>query len=98
VLDASGADEALAICEANHVHLLLTDVVMPGVSGPMLARLLRAQYPNIKVLMMSGYTGTAASDVGIEPPENACFIRKPFAARDLALGVRRTFDENITSG
>ena len=47
------------ICEQakERVHLLLTDVVMPGLNGPELARRLMYFYPEMKVLFMSGYTG-----------------------------------------
>ena len=58
VLDASGGDRALEIVASHpdRIHLLLTDVMMPGLTGPELAHQLRPRRPGMKVLYMSGFT------------------------------------------
>ncbi len=72
-------------------RLLLTDVIMPGMDGPQLATELLHDFPNLKVLFMSGYT----SDVMLEsrlPIPGASFLRKPFTASRLAKRVRALLD------
>jgi signal transduction histidine kinase/CheY-like chemotaxis protein len=86
-LEAGNADEALAIFEREPVHLLLTDVVMPNLSGRELAARLASRWPVIKVLFMSGYTDDTIvfpSELG----EEAHFIQKPFSPEALAGKVR----------
>jgi len=63
------------------IDLLLTDVIMPGMSGPELARTLTAQRGDLKVLFMSGYTDDHLKGADLAP--HAQFIRKPFAPTDL---------------
>ena len=79
VLEALDAEDALRLGE-NHpgpIHLLITDVVMPRMSGPELARRLRARRPDLKVLCMSGYPETP--DREIEGAENwTAWLQKPF--------------------
>jgi CheY-like chemotaxis protein len=80
VLEAEGVEAALAFCQAHAgpIDLLLTDVVMPGMSGRDLAqRVLRAR-PGTKVLYMSGYTEDDLFPPGAAGTEVA-FIRKPFS-------------------
>jgi PAS domain S-box-containing protein len=73
------------------IHLLLTDVVMPGMGGAELARQTRALRRDIKVLYMSGYAPRAAGrDEGLE--EGAPFLQKPFTSEDLLRSVRRVLD------
>ena len=62
VMGACGADEAVALFRGASAgpHLLLTDVIMPSVSGPELADRLTAEQPDLKVLYMSGYSGPSA--------------------------------------
>lgn len=84
VLQASSGAEAIDLTQA-HLHridLLLTDVVMPGMSGGILAQNLLKKKPALKVLFMSGYTDDAVLKHGIESSEVA-FIQKPFAPQDL---------------
>jgi len=87
VMQASNAAEALAICEPGSecIHLVLTDVVMPHMSGRELAAGLAAMKPAIKVLYMSGYTDNVLSGV---LDEGAYFIQKPFSPEELARKVR----------
>jgi CheY-like chemotaxis protein len=91
VLVARNPSEAEVLAaEAQHVELLLTDVVMPGGSGLVLAATLRSRMPRLKVLVMSGFTG----ERGEEPPVpgDTPFLSKPFAPDDLARKVREALD------
>jgi two-component system cell cycle sensor histidine kinase/response regulator CckA len=93
VLEAQGADHALRILEeyAQPIHLLLTDVVMPRMSGKELAQRLSVVCPQVKVLYMSGYTDDAIVRHGILEP-GVSFIQKPFTPRTLAQRVREVLD------
>ncbi len=82
VSPASSAEEALEIVAGLSFDLLLTDVVLPGITGPELARKVREVRPLARVLFMSGYTGDALQDHGEFGDERA-FIQKPFATRAL---------------
>ena len=88
VMQAETAAEALLFCERerDHIDLVLTDVVMPNVSGGELAGRLRKRWSGIKVLFMSGYTDDAILDHG--GVEGAEFIQKPFSPDELATRVR----------
>jgi two-component system cell cycle sensor histidine kinase/response regulator CckA len=84
-LAAAAPEEALALAGApgRHLDLLLTDVVMPGMKGPELARRLVALRPGLRVLFMSGYTADAA--LTRDGPGGAGgFLQKPFTRADLA--------------
>jgi len=84
ILEASNGGDALLLCEQlkEPIHLLLSDVVMPGINGPELARRIMNLCPGVKVLFMSGYAGQAISQSGTLD-EKASFIQKPFSARNL---------------
>jgi PAS domain S-box-containing protein len=94
VLAAAGGAAALRLHDETTppVDLVLTDVVMPEMSGAELARQLRARHPAIRVLFMSGYTGEAAIRQRVLEP-GAAFIEKPFAPEALAAKVREILDE-----
>ena len=95
VLDARDGLEAIRLAEREKdpVDLLLTDMVMPGMSGRELATTLRAKHPNLKVLYMSGYTDDAALIRGkLEPGE--AFISKPFLPNDLLSKVRKELSKS----
>ncbi len=89
VLDASDAVQASSICESHEkpIHLLLTDVVMPGVSGPELAVELLEKRPEMKVLFMSGYSGSAITRHGVLR-EGLVFLQKPFSPGSVTRAVR----------
>jgi two-component system cell cycle sensor histidine kinase/response regulator CckA len=89
VLTASDGQQALRLARLHPgpIHLLLTDVVMPGMGGRDLAAHLTALRPEMRVLFASGYPQEAALD-GATPPGNGRFIQKPFELRTLAEVVR----------
>ena len=93
VLQARTPAEALLIAERHTgpVQLLVTDVVMPGMSGRLLAQQLAPLRPEMKVLYMSGYTDDAIVHHGTLDAGTA-FIEKPFTPDALAAGVRRVLD------
>jgi len=93
VLLAANADEAIRIFteRKGKIDLLLTDVIMPIVSGRQLAAQLRARYAALKVLYMSGYTDNAIVHHGVLDPGTK-FISKPFDPATLARKVRNALD------
>jgi two-component system cell cycle sensor histidine kinase/response regulator CckA len=94
VVECSGPEEALLRVSTSDapVRLLLTDVVMPGMSGLALARSVRIARPEIKVLFMSGYTDDALGLQG-DLGAGSRFIQKPFAVDALLRKVREVLDE-----
>ena len=93
VLVAATAEDAVRICEEHEspISLLLSDVVMPKVSGPQLAQRLVDLRPELHVLYMSGYTDEAIVHHGVLEPGTA-FIEKPFTPEDLCGMVRDVLD------
>jgi DNA-binding NtrC family response regulator len=86
--------ERLAANHGAEIHLLLTDVVMPGISGRELAKRLTGRHPNLRVLYMSGYTyNVIAEDGTLE--EGLSFLQKPFTPQVLAQKVRETLDRPV---
>lgn len=94
VLEASDAVEAMTLSEQHQgpIHLLLTDVVMPGMNGFELAARLSSLRPEMKLFFMSGYVGSAAAQSGLKP-KNAFFLEKPFLPEALEQKVRQALDE-----
>jgi PAS domain S-box-containing protein len=93
MLEAAHGGEALLICEKHEtpIHLMLTDVVMPQISGTALAERLKRLHPEMKVLYMSGYTEDAIVHHGVlEAKVN--FIPKPFRVLGLVQKVREVLD------
>lgn len=93
VLEASHGDETLQVAREHtgEIHLLLTDVVMPRMSGKELADRLRMIHPEIRVLFVSGYTENIITHRGILDKE-VHFLQKPFTQRELAFKVREVLD------
>ena len=71
--------------------MLLTDVVIPGISGAELANLMTDRWPEIRVLFMSGYTDGMLADHGVDGDEIQ-FLRKPFATYELLRAVAAILD------
>jgi CheY-like chemotaxis protein len=87
-LVAADASEALRLFEQNpSIDVLLTDVVMPGASGPDLTKQLMEQRPALKVIYMSGYTEDAIVHHGVLKPGIA-FLHKPFTSEILGRKIR----------
>ncbi len=84
VLSSASSIDAIAIADrhAGEIDLLITDMVMPGMSGPKMAESLTERRPSLKVLFVSGYGDSIGSQAG------AAFLQKPFSTEDLALKIR----------
>jgi PAS domain S-box-containing protein len=93
VLAAGSGEEALSIAsEQEHIDLLLTDVIMPKMSGRELAQTLGSLRPELKIIYMSGYTDDAVLRSGIHELHTA-FLQKPFGLSALARKVRDTLGQ-----
>jgi len=88
---AANADDAQRLFNTYPIDVLLTDVVMPGASGPELTARLTAQRPGLKVLYMSGYTEDAIVHHGVLEPDIA-FLHKPFTSDSLSRKLREVLD------
>ena len=93
VLEAESASEAIEIAREHRdpIHLLVSDVVLPGCNGPALALEIRDARPEIRTLFMSGYTEETMNQHGFSS-HSAGFIQKPFSASALARKVRQILD------
>jgi len=89
VIEASDGDEAIAVAEQylGEIHLLLTDVVMPGMDGKDLSKRLKKVRPNLKVLFTSGYTADVIAHRGVVE-RGVPFLHKPFSPEELAVKIR----------
>jgi hypothetical protein len=94
VIEAGDASEAIAMAgrDPEPIHLLLTDVVMPGMNGRVLAQTLLAGRPGLRVLYMSGYTDDVIARHGVLEP-GFLLITKPFTALGLVGRVREALEE-----
>jgi PAS domain S-box-containing protein len=93
VIDAASAEQALKIADAlsEPIHLLLTDVIMPGMSGRQLAERIQDRRPQTKIIYMTGYTDDMiVQHKVLEPGVN--MLQKPFTRLDLVQKVRSTLD------
>ncbi|MEO8048575.1 MAG: PAS domain S-box protein [Nitrospirota bacterium] len=95
VIEAASGEDALrkAASLSEPIQALITDVIMPHMSGLVLAERLRVAWPNIRVLFMSGYVDPSQSTFLDEP--TAAFIQKPFLPDDLARHLRNLLDKSI---
>jgi CheY-like chemotaxis protein len=87
VLAASGPEEALSLASSNEIDLVLTDVVMPGMSGALLVEQLRESRKRIPAIFMSGYTDRPGA-----LPGDAAFISKPFSRQQLLENVAQALE------
>jgi CheY-like chemotaxis protein len=94
VIEAGSPERALelAMNRRHNIHLLLTDVIMPGMNGRVLQQKLIALNPNIKVLFMSGYTDNVIVRHGILD-RNVNFLQKPFTVTSLTQKVRHVLNQ-----
>ncbi len=95
ILETFDGDDALVACARckSPIHLMLADVVMPGMSGFELANLLKPLYPEMKILYMSGYTDDAVVRHGVLE-KGVNYIQKPFTMERLARKVREMLDKD----
>ena len=93
LIEASSGQEALRLVAAakTPIHILLTDVVMPQMTGPALAERLRQQWPHLRVLFMSGYAEGSVLPTFLAEPGTG-FIQKPFLPTELAQKLRELLD------
>jgi CheY-like chemotaxis protein len=93
VVTASTPKRALEtmVHQADPIHIMITDVVMPGMSGPTLANKIVAEYPEMKLIFMSGYTNAAAVGNRFIQPGSA-FLQKPFSPDTLKAKIRELLD------
>lgn len=95
VLTAEHPSDAESVCQkhSGNIHLLLTDMILPGASGREIAKRVGALRPGIKVLYMSGYTDDAlVRDHGLD--ESFAFLQKPFSQGSVAAKVREVLDSD----
>jgi len=94
IIEASNGEEALEISRqmAGEISLLLTDVVMPKMTGKKLAEVLHAEFPTIKVLYMSGYTDNVIVHQGVLD-DNIEFINKPLVPSLLTKKIRAVLEK-----
>ncbi len=94
VLAAGSGEEALALAKSydGPIHLLVTDVILPGIGGRDLAEGLLHALPELRVLYVSGYTDDEAVRQGWFPPGSK-FLQKPFTLTSLITGVRNAIDQ-----
>ena len=93
VLKAGSPEQAMELLKGDtgSIHLLLTDVIMPGMNGLELSKRVQSLYPELKCIFMSGYTSNVLTHQGVLD-EGMHFIQKPFAAAVLAKTVRGVLD------
>ena len=94
VLEAENGDEALRVAEEHEgsIHLMITDVVMPLMSGKELADRMAVKYPDIRVLFMSGYTDDSIVHHGVLDP-GIQFLEKPFTFYGVTKKVREVLEK-----
>jgi DNA-binding NtrC family response regulator len=99
VLEASHGNDALEVCDKfeGSIHLMVTDVIMPQMSGRELAERLAPLRPEMRVLYMSGYPDNTIVQHGVLKPGTA-FLQKPFTISALELKVREILDSARLAG
>jgi CheY-like chemotaxis protein len=99
VLEASTGDEALVRAREHRapIHVLLADMIMPGMNGRALAEAIRLSHPETRVLYTSGYSAEILSVEDIQQPAFA-YLEKPFSVAELARALRTLLDSHATSG
>jgi len=98
VIEAGDGDEAVRVAETygKPIHLLVTDVVMPGVGGQVVSERVTKLHPGVRVLFVSGHTDDAVVKHGVLL-ERVHFLQKPFSPVTLAVRVREVLDSSTTT-
>ncbi len=91
VLAAQDGDQALEIFRGEPVDLVLTDVVMPSMTGPQLMHRIKAEKADVRCIFMSGYSAEQIKERGAEDP-GCDYLRKPFTPDTLLKKVRQQLD------
>ena len=93
VLESMSPGEAISVCERFHgpIHLILTDIVLPGMTGLELGQLLAARRPEARLMYMSGYAREAIAKRGLLRGEIE-YLHKPFTITEIQGRVRRVLD------
>ncbi|MEA2060127.1 MAG: response regulator [Thermodesulfobacteriota bacterium] len=96
VLEAATPEKGIQSAQAYNgdIHLLITDVILPGMDGSALSEQIKIIYPDVKILFMSGYAADIITD-RCQTSDEFNFIQKPFALRDLAVKIRRILDGQV---
>ncbi len=94
-LEASDGAAALAIAKGAAIHVVLTDVFLPGMEGSTMAAAMRAIYPELPIVFMSGGDETVAKT---EEIKGSLFLPKPFTPKSLSETVARALSSPATSG
>ena len=99
MLSASNGAQALEVAakEPGTIHILVSDVVMPRMSGSDLAHLLLEQRPKMKVLYVSGYAESTVLQHGVEEL-GTMFLQKPFTLKALAAKIREVLQRGEVAG
>ncbi|MEZ4614943.1 MAG: response regulator [Caldilineaceae bacterium] len=99
IVATENGDQAIAICQhtTDRIHLLLTDIVMPGMNGTQVADTLTSLKPDVAVLFMSGYTASIIVHHGVLNDRTE-LIEKPFSPDQLARKVRSVLDKQKNQG
>ena len=99
VIAATSPVEAIRLAGRGNetIHLLMTDVVMPGTNGRELAEKIRSLHPDIKCLFVSGYTSNVIGHQGVLD-EGVHFIQKPFSMRDLSEVLQQVLEHDEDGG
>ncbi len=98
VLVAESPEQALTMCASANaqIDLLLSDIMMPEMTGQVLAERVRVMHPDIRVLYMSGYTSKVATSMGYLPA-GALFLEKPITPATLARALRGAFAQGTAA-
>jgi two-component system cell cycle sensor histidine kinase/response regulator CckA len=92
VIEARSGEQALDMLRGDRgIDVLVSDVVMPGMDGITLARLVRLERPQVRVILISGYSEDVARD-GIDPADGIHFLPKPFSLKQLAGAVKQVLN------
>ncbi|MEJ2662385.1 MAG: response regulator [Desulfobacteraceae bacterium] len=96
VMSAGSPEAALLKAEAydGEIHLLVTDVIMPGMNGKDVAEKIRKNRPAMKLLFMSGYTANVIAHRSMLDP-GVKFISKPFTVQQLSAKVRKVLERTV---